>query len=255
MVPGQAPGRLDAREKPGLRTRRGEGFAVALLLMAVAAGTRARAWPFREAARILSGPLWRFRHRGGGGRSAGPSSVRGSADSCVPWPQTETARGRLAHSGAAAVFAAVPSAGPAVRVRCPVPSGRGAGVPTRIRGAPGRPPARRRPRVARRRRRITRRIRRPRICRGNWAPGSWSPPPRQWSCSRSRCGMPAVAAASRRRHRPARTSGAAADGACADTASALGGPGDPRQAIIASYAAMEARLAGAGAAPRVADTS
>ncbi len=42
--------------------------------------------------------------------------------------------------------------------------------------------------------------------------------------------------------------------ALTDAARALGGPGDPRQAIIASYAAMEARLAGAGAAPAAADT-
>ena len=42
--------------------------------------------------------------------------------------------------------------------------------------------------------------------------------------------------------------------ALADAARALGGPGDPRQAIIASYAAVEACLDGAGAAPAAADT-
>jgi len=42
--------------------------------------------------------------------------------------------------------------------------------------------------------------------------------------------------------------------ALAAAADAVGDPGDPRRAIIASYAAMEARLAEAGAAPAAADT-
>ncbi len=57
------------------------------------------------------------------------------------------------------------------------------------------------------------------------------------------------------RAEPSRTASAASlRAALADAADAVSDPGDPRRAIIASYAAMEARLTKAGAAPAAADT-